>query len=81
MEIHAFLGVLYLRGVLRQNLHSRELIWYHESSNDVFAATMSEKRFAFLSTAISFDDKETRATQPVTLRLTKHCTLIGEELG
>ena len=63
VEIHAFLGLLYLRGVLRQNLRSRLSIWHHESSNDIFSATMTEKRFAFLAGLITFDDRSTRETR------------------
>ena len=42
-ELHAFLGLMYFRAVLKLNLFSRQTIWYHESSHDLFAATMSEK--------------------------------------
>ena len=40
---------------------NREFIWNHESSHDVFAATISEKRFKFISCFITFDDKAARA--------------------
>ena len=39
---------------------STKIIWYHESSNDLFAATMSVNRFSFLSTFLTFDDKVSR---------------------
>ena len=35
-------------------------VWYHESSNDIFSATMHRKRFTFLARIIQFDDSETR---------------------
>lgn len=60
MELHAFFGLTYLRGVLKLNVLSRVTIWYHESTHDIFAATMSEKRFQFLCGMIAFDDKTTR---------------------
>ena len=39
---------------------STKTILYHESSNDLFAATMSMNRFSFLSTFLKFDDKISR---------------------
>ena len=42
---------------------SRRNIWYHDSANDIFAATMQENQFAFLSCMISFDDKTTRSSR------------------
>ena len=59
-ELHAFLGLMYFRAVLKLNLFTRQTIWYHESSHDLFAATMSQKQFTFLSRMISFDDNTTR---------------------
>ena len=59
-ELHAFLGLMYFRAVLKLNLFSRQTIWYHESSHDLFAATMSEKWFTFLCRMISLDDNTTR---------------------
>ena len=62
-ELHAFLGLMYFQTTLKLNLFSRQTIWYHESSHDLFAATMSEKRFAFLCRMISFDDNTTRTNR------------------
>ena len=62
-EFHAFLGLMYFRAVLKLNLFSRQTIWYHESSHNLFAATMSEKRFTFLCRMISFDDNTTRTNR------------------
>ena len=42
MDIQAFLCILYLRAALRVNLMSTGTIWHHESSNDLFSATMSQ---------------------------------------
>ena len=61
MDIQAFLGILYLRAALRVNLMSTSTIWYHESSNGLFSATMSHNRFKFISRFITFDDKTSRA--------------------
>ena len=57
-EIRALIGSFFLRGALNQNLHSVKDLVYHDSSCDVFDATMSYMRFYFLC---QFDDKETRA--------------------
>ena len=61
MDIQAFLCILYLRAALRVNLMSTSTIWHHESSNDLFSATMSHSRFKFISRFIAFDDKASRA--------------------
>ena len=60
MEMHAYFGLMYLRGVFKLNIFSRKEIWHHETAQDIFAATMSVNRFAFLTSMISFDDKTTR---------------------
>ena len=61
LDVEAFIGILYLRAAFRVNLLNREFIWNRESSHDVFAATMSENRFKFISCFTTFDDKATRA--------------------
>ena len=61
IDIGSFIGILHLRWVFRQNLQSRQAIWNHESSHDVFASTMSENRFKFICRFLTFDDKSTRA--------------------
>ena len=53
----AFIGIFYVRAALKVNIHNSNQIWYHKSSNDLFAATMSLKRFPFLTRFIEFDDK------------------------
>ena len=60
-EIRALIGLFYLRGALNQNLHPAKDLFYHDSSCDVFAATMNYMRFCFLCQMVHFDDKETRA--------------------
>ena len=58
-EMKAFIGIFYIRATLKVNTvqtwHNQ--IWYNESSNDLFAATVSLKRFHFLTRFIEFDDK------------------------
>ena len=60
IEIKAFFGILYVRAALKVNVLSTKTIWYHESSNDLFAVTMSMNRFSFLSFFLTFDDKISR---------------------
>ena len=60
VDLKAFLGLLYLQALLKSNLSLADVIWYHEYSNDLFAATMSMKCFQFIKCFIEFDVKETR---------------------
>ena len=59
-ELKAFFGLLYLWASLKSNLSLADVIWYHESSNDLFVATMSMKRFQFIGRFIEFDVIKTR---------------------
>ena len=45
-EMKAWFGLLYLRAALKLNTTDTD-VWYHESSNDIFSATMQRKRFTF----------------------------------
>ena len=55
-----FIGIFYIRATLKVNIHNSNRIWYHKSSNDVFAPTMSLNRFDFLTRFIEFYDKASR---------------------
>ena len=57
IDIRAYLGILYLRAAFRVSQMNSSTIWHHESSNDLFSATMSNSRFKFISRLIPFDDK------------------------
>ncbi len=59
-EVKACSGILYLRGALKLNTTDTDNVWYHESSHDIFAATMQRKRFTFLTRMIQFDDSDSR---------------------
>ena len=59
-EMKAFIGIFYIRAVLKVNIHNSNQTWQHNSSNDLFAPTMSLKRFHFLTRFIEFDDKASR---------------------
>ena len=60
VNLKVFLELLYLGASLKPNLSLADVKWYHESSNDLFAATMRMKRFQFISCFIEFDVRETR---------------------
>ena len=60
IDISAFIGLLYLRAAFRLNLRETLQIWNHESSHDIFSATMLYNRFQFIHKLITFDDKSTR---------------------
>ena len=60
IELKALIGLLYLRAALRLNIFKTREIFFHESSHEIFAATMSYNRFAFLIRFLEFDDKKTR---------------------
>ena len=55
-----FEETLYLRGARYLNGTKTRELFYHESSLDIFQATMSYNRFSFLIRFLEFDDKETR---------------------
>ena len=60
IELKALIGLLYLRAALQLNIFKTRYIFFHESSHEIFPATMSYNRFAFLIGFLEFDDKETR---------------------
>ena len=59
IELRAFIGLLYYRGLLGLSKQSVKKLW-GENGHPVFNATMSLKRFEFLNSKVSFDDKNTR---------------------
>ena len=61
VEIKAFLGLLYLIGVQKQNHVDIEELWSPEFGSNLFRLVMSRNRFVILSCNLRFDDKETRA--------------------
>ena len=60
-DIGAYIGTMYLKAAFRVNLLNRSRIWNHKSAHYIFSATISEKRFEFISGFITFDDKTSRA--------------------
>ena len=61
IELKALIGLLYLRAALQLNIFKTRDIFFHESSHEIFPATMSYNRFVFLICFLEFDDKETRS--------------------
>ena len=59
-EILAFIGLLYLQGLLGLNKHDAAILVNDLTGNPVYRATMSKNRFQFLIFNIFFDDFETR---------------------
>lgn len=60
VEMRAFLGLLYVRGLLGQNTHDQKLLFKEKIGHPIFGAVMSWHRFAFLHANITFDDLATR---------------------
>ena len=48
-EMKWWFGLLYLRAALKLNTTDTDIVWYHESSNDMFSFLMQQKRFTFLT--------------------------------
>lgn len=59
-EITAWIGLIYLRGLLSQNNHSTETLFNDKTGHPVFSATMGKNRFKFLMANVRFDDEDTR---------------------
>ena len=70
LEILAFIGLLYLRGLLGLNNHDVAILFNDLTGNPVFGVTMSKNRFKFLFSYISFNDFETRTQRWVYDRFT-----------
>ncbi|MGR0272097.1 hypothetical protein ACUWC3_28740, partial [Klebsiella pneumoniae] len=63
-EFRAFIGLLYLAGVLRSNRQSLEELWGEDGCGvERFHLVMNLKRFKFLVRCTRFDDINTRASR------------------
>ena len=60
IQLKTLIGLLYLRAALQLNIFKTRDIFFHERGHEIFAATMSYNRFAFLIRFLEFLDKETR---------------------
>ena len=64
-EIHGLTGLCYFRGLLGQNIHSRNILFKNEIGHPLFAAVMSKNRFCLLISNLMFDtNKERVASWP-----------------
>ena len=61
IELRAFLGLMYFRGLLGQNNHRCEFLFCETTGHPVFTATMSKNRMKFLIQNLMFDDRNDRA--------------------
>ena len=50
---------MHLHAALKLNTTDTDIVWYHESSSDIFSATMQWKRLTFLTWVVQFDNAET----------------------
>ena len=58
-EMKDWFGLLYFCAALKLNKTDTEIVWCHESSNDIFSATMQRKKLIFLARVVPFNDAET----------------------
>ena len=58
-RIKAFLQIFYLRAAVSLNIRNTRDTWNHESSHDIFVASMCWNRFHFSYKFIAFDAKST----------------------
>ena len=61
MEIKAYIGLLYARGLYSMNKINHHYLFANAMGPPIFSATMSAKRFSFLSANISFDEPDTHS--------------------
>ena len=55
-EIRVLLGLMFIRGVMKQKLRNIYTVYFHKSSNPIYKATMRINRFKFLVRCIQFDN-------------------------
>ena len=60
MEIKAYLGLLFLRGLFKQNQWQVEKLFDTKKGHPVFRSTMSYTRFLFISNNFCIDNHTTR---------------------
>ena len=55
-EIRTLLGLMFIRGVVKQNLRNIHKVYFYKSSNPIGQAIMGINCFQFLVRCIQFDD-------------------------
>lgn len=68
-EIEAYLGVLILTAALKDNHLPVKLLFDSNYCGDRYRATMTERRFQFITDCLRFDDKNSRETRKKTTKL------------
>ena len=54
-ELYSVIGILYLRGLLGQNNHSRKFLFKDQMGHPLFAAVTSRNKFCLLVSNLVFD--------------------------
>lgn len=60
-ELKSFIGLMYYIGLHKNNHVCVDDIWSNEFGFNLYKATLSKRRFQFMSARLRFDDKNTRA--------------------
>ena len=60
IELRAFIGLIYFRGLQGQNNHTTNSLFQDRLGHPLFAAVMSRNRFQYLLTVLTFDTPEER---------------------
>ena len=60
VDLRAFLGIAYIRGLYHMNGHQIDTLFSDIHGHPVFSATMSRQRFQFILANLTFDDAEDR---------------------
>lgn len=59
VELKAYIGILFLTAVKKDNRVATEFLW-GVSGSEIYSAVMSKERFKFITNCLRFDDRETR---------------------
>ena len=60
VELYAFIGLNYYRGLYNLNCHNIKILFSDDKGFPIFGATMSRLRYAFISAHLCFDDFQSR---------------------
>lgn len=70
IELRAFIGLLYLSGIMKSNHENVEGLFANNGTGrDIFRATMSVQRFLFILSCLRFDNAATREARKVNDKL------------
>jgi hypothetical protein len=60
IELKAFIGLQYLRGLMQLNYQDYDRLFEDKIGHPIFSATMSKNRFKWINRMITFDDPQSR---------------------